>query len=75
MRWCPQEVPGAVSAVRGHEGRRHLGPVWKAAGGVCVGEDEERLSHSWNTRARAGWEERHAKSQGTTLILTGKQSG
>lgn len=74
VRWCPREMPGAVSAVRGHEGRRHPGLVWKAAG-LCVGEDEERLPHSWNTRARAGWGERHAKPQGTTLILAGKQAG
>lgn len=73
VRWCPREVPGAVPAVRGHEGgiRAQCGRLL----GVCVEKAEERFSHSWNTRARAGREERHAKPQGTTLILTGKQAG
>lgn len=55
MRWCPREVPGTVPAVRGHEGG-----IWLLR--VCMEEDGERHSQSWNPRAMAGWEERHLQN-------------
>lgn len=48
-------MPGTVPAVRGHEGG-----IWLLR--VCMEEDGERHSQSWNPRAMAGWEERHLQN-------------